>query len=216
MSHLWTFPFDPAIWGNVAQWFAVLGTVGSIGTAAFYYVRNLKREEHAQARHVTFVTDHWTKDMYFAKVHNFSDQSVFAVTPNQARKFSFRTVVADEYLEKGPLSGEAIESLRKQWENTRGGTMYVQSLESGHIKPGETKEVEFKGPRSSTERYWIEFRDSMARTWALELDKREPHRIEGHDREYRWWHIFRHRRAYLRYRTRQRELDQWLDENLTN
>lgn len=206
--------FDVEIWGTVAAWFGVLGTVGSLGTAAFYYVRNLRREEYAQARHVAFVPKHWTEDAYFAEVHNFSDESIFNVTPSQGRRFRFREVVAEEYRSNGPLSKDEIEDLREQWNNTSGGIVYVQSLESGHIKPGGMKEVEFKGPRSPTEQYGIEFRDSMARTWALELDKREPHRIDDRDREYKWWHVFRHRKGYLQYRKRQKKVSRWLDENL--
>lgn len=206
--------FDVEIWGTVAAWFGALGTVASVGTAAFYYVRNQRREEHAQARHVTFVHTHWTKDSYSAQVHNFSDQSIFDVTPMQGRKFPFREVAAEEYRKKGPLSKAEIEELREQWNNTSGGTVQVQSPESGHITSGGMKEIVFKGPRSLTENYWIEFRDSMARTWALELDKREPHRIDDHGREYRWWHIFRHREEYLWYIKKKRKLNRWLDENL--
>jgi hypothetical protein len=214
---LWHFPFWADVWGTVASWFGAVGTVASVATAAFYYVKNQRREEKAQSRHVTFVSSHWTRHGYHAKVHNFSDESIFDVTPMQGKKFSFREAVANEYREKGPLSKEAIEDLRERWNNTMGGTMHVQSLESGHVKPGGTKEVVFHGPRSPTENYWIEFRDSMARKWQLELDNREPYRVrDDRDREYKWRDIFlrRRRRAYLQYRKKQKELNLWLDNNL--
>ena len=149
------------------------------------------------------------------KSTQFSDESIFDVTPMKGRKFSFREVVANEYREKGALSKDEIEDLRERWNNTSGGTVHVQSPESGHVKPGGAKEVVFQGPRSSTEDYWIEFRDSMARKWLLELDNREPQRVrDDRDREYKRRDIFLRREAYLQYRKKQKELNLWLDKNL--
>lgn len=212
---LWHFPFWADVWGTVASWFGAVGIVASVATAAFYYVKNQRREEKAQARHVAFVHSNWTGYAYHAKVHNFSDESIFDVTPMKGRKFSFREVVANEYREKGALSKDEIEDLRERWNNTSGGTVHVQSLESGHVKPGGAKEVVFHGPRSSTENYWIEFRDSKARKWLLELDNREPQRVRDYrDREYTRRDIFLRREAYLQYRKKQKELNLWLDKNL--
>ncbi|MDT5257917.1 MAG: hypothetical protein QOD10_2997 [Mycobacterium sp.] len=108
---LWRFPFWADVWGTVASWFGAVGTVASVATAAFYYVKNQRRKEKAQARHVDFVHSHWTGYAYHAKVHNFSDESIFDVTPMKGRKFSFREVVANEYREKGALSKDEIEDL---------------------------------------------------------------------------------------------------------
>ena len=51
---LWHFPFWADVWGTVASWFGAVGTVASVATAAFYYVKNQRREEKAQARHTAF------------------------------------------------------------------------------------------------------------------------------------------------------------------
>jgi hypothetical protein len=214
---LWHFPFWAEVWGTVAAWFAAFGTVLSIGTAAFYYVKNLRREAKAQARHVTFVHDHWTNTEYVTQIHNFSDKAIFDVTPMRGRKL-FRELLGDEYRTKGrPPTSDEIEELRGRWESTSGGTMYVQSLESGHMKPGEAKKVVFEGTRNPAERYWIQFRDAMARTWTLELDRREPQRIhDAPDEECEWWHIFIHPRCFLQQRKERRKLNGWIDDTLGN
>ena len=167
----------------------------------------------AQARHVTFVHKHWTKDSYFAEVHNFSDESIFGVTPHQGLK-PFRQVVADEYRRNSQLTQEDIDNLREQWDYTSGGTVQVQSTESGHIKPGEMKPVTFHGPRSPTEKYWILFRDSMARTWQFALDSDTPKMMKDSHRTYSWLTALRHPKGYIRHRKKQRHINRWLDKNL--
>jgi hypothetical protein len=207
LGDLWHFPFWAEVWGTAAAWFGVLGTLASVGTAAFYYVKGQRREAKAQAHHVTFVHRHWTKDEYHAKVFNFSDESIFDVTPWQALKL-FGEVVADECRKKRrALTTDEVQSLREEWNKLHGGTTYVQSLEGGHIKPGESKDVVFKGARNAMERYWIGFQDSMARSWTLELDTNEPQRI--FDREYNRWNISRHWKKYRQDRQRRRQLRQW-------
>lgn len=206
---LWTFPFLASVWGTVSSWFGVLGTVASIGTAAFYYVRNQRLEEHAQARHVTFVDKGWTKDKYDAVVYNLSDESIFDVTPGQQRILRFR-----EVLERvGQVPDERVEELRQEWSAASGGTFYVQSDVSGHVKPGESKAVEFRGPKSDVQMYTISFRDSMARRWTLELNDDEPKRDDftGPESNYRIWHGFAHPIRYKEFRTQQRAFGRWLD-----
>jgi hypothetical protein len=65
------------------------------------------------------------------------------------------------------------------------------------------------------ENYWVEFRDSMARKWVLQLDSREPQRVcDDRDREYKRRDVFLRREAYLQYRKKQKELNLWLEKNL--
>lgn len=208
---LWTCPFLASVWGTVASWVGVVGTLLSVGSAAFYYIRNQRLEEHAQARHVTFVDKGWTADKYDAVVYNFSDESIFDVTPSQRRVFRFR-----EVLERvGQVSDERVEELRQEWSAASGGTWFVQSDESGHVRPGESKIVEFRGPKSEVQIYTISFRDSMARRWSLELNDDEPRREQLSDPEsnYRIWHAFAHPFKYRNFRQKQRSFDRWLDEH---
>ncbi|WP_433622080.1 hypothetical protein [Nocardia sp. CA-120079] len=175
-SALWPFPFQAGIWGTVAAWVVIVLMVGSLILGILTYVHNRRTEQQkAQARHVRFTSLHWTDESYFGKVHNLSEKSIYDVCPNQSRKWPFRRVVAEECLEQGQrLSAEEIADLKARWDATSGGTMYAWDYESAHLAPEESREVAFRGPKSVTEQYWVTFRDSMGRKWALELDGTEP------------------------------------------
>jgi hypothetical protein len=148
-------------------------------------------------------------------VHNFSDESIFDVTPHQGRKL-FRDVVADEYRKYGqPPTDVQIYMLHDMWANPLAGIVQVQRTESGHVRPGDSKEVTFRGRANPTQNYWIEFCDSMARSWAVQLDTREPQRIHHYGRVYTWKDFPLHRKEYLAYRKKEKSIDRWLDENLT-
>lgn len=211
---LWTFPFLASVWGTVSSWFGVLGTVISIGTAAFYYVRNLRREEHAQARHVTFVSRSWNADRYSAVVYNLSDESVFDVSPSQQRVLRFRDVLERVSQQEGRVSDARIEELRTEWRGASGGIFQVQSDESGHVKPGEHKDIVFRGPRSFAQSYTISFRDAMARHWQLELDTVEPVRIRDQDSlRNRIGDAARHPIHHARQAKQRYEHAKWLDKH---
>ena len=214
-GELWDYPFNPAVWGTVAAWVGSQLTGVGVLAAAIYYIYDKRVGDKAQARHVTFVHKHWTSDHYYAVVHNFSDESIFDVTPHQGRKF-FRDVVADQYRKYGqPPTDVQIYMLRDTWAYTSGGIVQVQSAESGHVRPGDSKDITFEGPRSPTQVYWVEFRDSMARTWTLELDSREPHRGSSQvERVYTWKDFPLHRKEYLAYRKKEKNINRWLDKNL--
>lgn len=49
---LWSFPFDVAIWGNVAEWATAIGTGGAAIAAASYYILSARSRKRAQARQV--------------------------------------------------------------------------------------------------------------------------------------------------------------------
>lgn len=216
-GHMWSVPFDPVIWGTVAAWFGALLTVLSAVIALWRYWINLDREEHAQARHIVFTSKHWTKYTYHALLQNFSDESIFEVEPTQQCIFEFREVLERAYREFGrPLTTEAVEKLRAEWKETPGGTYFVQTPESGHVKAGESKDIKFHGPRSAAQAYSVTFRDSKARKWELQLDCPEPCRVsDDFERGYRLHDIFCRPREYLKFRTAERKLNKWLDQNVT-
>ena len=203
---LWDYPFDTAIWGTVAELVGSLLTGIGVVAAAGYYIYDKSVAAKAQARHVAFVRKGWTQDHYNAVVYNLSDESIFDVTPVQGRKFRFRDAVADQYRRYGqPPTEDQIYMLRDMWDGTPGGISQVQSPESGHVKPGDSKEVTFQGPRSPTQYYRIGFRDSMARSWILELDTSEPHREHDYvGRVYTWKDFPLHRKEYLAYRKKEK------------
>ncbi|MHA7662386.1 hypothetical protein [Mycolicibacterium sp. HS_4_1] len=211
-NELWQVPFHVEVWGTVANWFGAFGTVISVGTAAYFYVANLRREEKAQALHISFDTEHRTADKIVARVHNFSDESIFDVTPVQARRHSFRDVLAHERSRRRRiLTAAEVDELRTRWSKVSGGILQGQSLDSGHVKAGEFKDVTFFGSRFPAEEYSIEFRDSMARTWKIELDRNVPERVEDNHENCPWWHVFVHLTCFRKNRQEHREIERWLD-----
>jgi hypothetical protein len=207
--------FDVEIWGTVSSWFGVLGTVASVGTAAFYYVRSQRLEEYAQARHVRFVSDLSDDSGFHARVFNFSDESIFDVTPTQERTWTLREVLEREARRYSSqrVSDERIAELHEEWSVAPGGILHVQSHDGGHIKAGGDATFVFKGRYSAAQDYSVSFRDAMARTWCLDLDISRPHRMHDERAEgsYRLRDVLRHPGRYIRHRSKERELSRWLD-----
>lgn len=208
--------FNVVIWGTVGAWVGAVGTVTSVGTAAFYYVRGQKLGEYAQARHVSFVSDVSDDEGFHARVANFSDESIFDVTPTQEQAWMFREVMEREARRFVGLriSDDRVAELREEWSRAPGGVLHVQNHDNGHIKPGESRTFVFDGRYSAAQDYSVSFRDSMARGWCLDLDSNEPHRIHEPVPQgaYRLRDVLRHPVSYLRQRPEQRKLDRWLDE----
>lgn len=218
-SALWPFPFQVGIWGTVAAWIAIIIAVGSLIVAVLSLLHNRRTEQQkTQARHVRFTSLHWTDESYLGKLHNLSDRSIFDACPDQSRKWPFRKVVADECRAQGRLlSAEEIADLKARWDATSGGIMCIWNYESAHVASNESREVAFRGPKSVTEQYWVTFRDSMGRKWALELDGTEPIPAvdEISDQKYPWWRAFRNPLKYIQHRNSLREFDDWLDNNIS-
>ncbi|KAF0835716.1 hypothetical protein FNL39_11918 [Nocardia caishijiensis] len=217
-SAIWPFPLPVNIFGTVAAWVIVILTVGGVSISGLAYLQNRKEnKQKSQARHVRFTSLHWTDNSYHAKVHNLSDRSIYDLHPNQGRKWSLRSVVADECRSRGrQLSDEEIAALKEEWDATSGGTLYIWDYDSAHVGPGETREVEFRGTKKSTERYWISFRDSAGCKWTLELDGTEPESSDDPSgpEQYRWWLIFKNPFKYLSGKKSSRQQKIWLDRNV--
>lgn len=215
LGELWRFPFEPQVWGNVAEWAGAIGTVSAAFAAVWIYKNSVRREQRAQAHHVSFIGGHYDKktDTFHAHVNNFSDQPIFEVTPIQNRK-PFREVIFHEYeIGRRPTTTQITE-LRGRWEETRGGTFQVLSVEGGKVKPGETKDVTFKGTRSVAGSYSVQFRDSLGQTWNLELDEGKPTFVEYDEPPCPWWHIILHPRCMIAQRKKQNELNYLVDQAL--
>ncbi|MEV6225104.1 hypothetical protein AB0M13_25980 [Nocardia fluminea] len=205
---------EATFFGTLPAWLGAFGTVLSLSTGVWYYHANLKREEIAQARHVRLTTMHHEAETgnIVAKIHNFSDESIFDVWESQGRKPSFREVLVDALrATKGRKpSDEEIAALKARWDNTSGGRVGYDGYDTAHIEAGGSKEITFEGP-SDTQNFWIEFRDSRANQWTLALDQNEPCRVCDPDSKDRWWRVVGHPVAAGREWKTNRELKKWLN-----
>lgn len=76
---LWHFPFDPAVWGTVAQWASALLTSGALLIAALVYWRDSQLSRSAQAKQVRIrIRDRRLGAASFW-VQNDSGESIFDV-----------------------------------------------------------------------------------------------------------------------------------------
>jgi hypothetical protein len=137
---------------------------------------------------------HWR---WFLGPHRFRE-----VLEREARRYTGQRV-----------SDDRVAELLEEWANAPGGILHVQSNDSGHIKPGESGTFVFSGRYSAAQDYSVNFRDAMARSWCLDLNVSEPHRIhdERRDGPYRLRDVLRQPIKYVRHRAERRELSRWLD-----
>ena len=208
---LWIFPFDVTIWGTVASWFSAIISSLSIFAAAAYYIIDKWQAAKSQARHVRFVRCYWTKFAVKAEVHNHSDESIFDVTVPCGRR-PFRDYI-NRLMDSRPVEMDELPGLLEAWQALPGGNVQVRSFQDSHIRPGEFISVYYAGARSLGLVYWIEFRDSMARPWRMQLDQHEPIRIREHWRpKYTLTEVLKYRGA-RKYREERKRVQTWITQN---
>ena len=224
LGDLWHFPFRADVWGTGAAWFGAVGTVVSVGLAVYFYRNNQLQEQKAQARHIVFSEANDYADSVKLYVSNFSDESIFDITVGKTYEHTFRSVVENQcrrqahehFFDPDPdqvsiLPEDEVERLRDNWTTHRriGSELIVQPFTEGHLKAGKTKEFLWHEPYDFTARYWLRFRDSMARKWEYTLGDPEPTQLAWEP--CKWWHIFMHPRCYLEQRKKRQSFETWLD-----
>lgn len=208
---LWQYPFLATVWGTVAAWAGWVGTVVSLGTAAYYYRSTVKRDERAQAQQIRFVQVGQNDSKGFARVHNDSDHAIYDIQVKQARR-RFQEVV-DRACEFNPVSTETLARLYEDWKRASGGYLQIHSFQQTHIQSGRYFKVTYRLPYSDTEKVWITFRDANGKLWNLELDTHNPTEVkDSKQKPYTLRGLIKYPEARAVWR-RYREVDAWVKKN---
>jgi hypothetical protein len=169
--------FDPVVWGTVAAWVSAVGTTGSVGVAAGYYIFSQYTSRRAQAMMVAVQTDDRTGSLA-VEIRNNSAATIYDLQLALVKR-KLKDVVTDPA--HGTPFDESLPEIRDEWRDAPGILPLYLDEGTGKLATGEQVKKVFEGVSMSRHYMLVlTFMDANSFHWEMEIasySDKQRHRL---------------------------------------